>query len=234
MSLPKIDKPLYTLTIPSSGKEIRYRPFLVKEEKLLLMAAEGKDQREILQTVKQIINNCVADLDFDVNDLAFFDVEYFFLNLRSKSVGNIIQIKVNDPDLDIPITVDLDLDDVVIKNMKKPPVIRLSDTMSLQLRYPKADFAEKVVIGESYTKNIFEVITYLLDKLYDGDDVYQFSEYTRKEVDEFVENLPVNVITEVDNFLKEMPTVYCSVDYYVGEEVRKVELSNLSDFFTLG
>jgi hypothetical protein len=234
MSLPKIDKPLYTLTIPSSGKEIRYRPFLVKEEKLLLMAAEGKDQREILQTVKQIINNCVVDLDFDINDLAFFDIEYFFVNLRSKSVGNIIQIKVNDPDLDIPITVDLDLDDVVMRNMGKPPLIRLSDTMSLQLRYPKADFAEKIEITDSYSKNIFEIITYLLDKLYDGDDVYQFSEYTRKEVDEFVESLPVNVITEVDNFLKNMPSIHCTVDYYVGEEARKVELNNLSDFFILG
>ena len=126
MALPKIKSPIFELSLPSNGAPVKYRPFLVKEQKLLLMALESEEPTEMFRAIKQIINNCVIDPGFDVNDLAFFDVEYFFVNLRSKSVGNIIQIKVNDPDLDIPITVDLNLDDVVMRNMSKAPMIRLS------------------------------------------------------------------------------------------------------------
>jgi len=232
--LPKIDKPIYTLTIPSTEQEIRYRPFLVKEEKILLMAAEGKDEAEMLRAIKQIINNCVVDPGFDVNELSFFDIEYFFIQLRANSVGNIIQIRINDEELEVPIMVDLDLNNVQIRNKRKAPLIKITDTMSVQLKYPKADFMDKVEITESYTKNIFEVVTYLLDKLYDGDQVYKFSEYTKKEVEDFVENLPVQIITEVDEFLKNMPSVYCEVPYVAGGKEKKAVLSTLSDFFTLG
>jgi len=232
--LPKIDKPLYTLTIPSTEQEVRYRPFLVKEEKILLMAAEGKEQSEIMKAVKQIINNCVVEPGFDVNELATFDIEYFFVHLRAKSVGNIVQIRINDEELEIPIMVDLDLEKVTVEGQRKAPLIKISDTMSIQLRYPRADFMEKIDIGDSYTKNIFEIIVYLLDKLYDGDNVYKFSEYSKKEIEEFVENLPVQIITEVDQFLRNMPTVYCEVPYMANGVEKKAVLSSLSDFFTLG
>lgn len=236
MSLPKIDKPVYSLKIPSTGKEVSYRPFLVKEEKLLLMAAQGKDDKEIVRAIKQIINNCVVDTSFNVNDLATFDIEYFFIKLRSKSVGNIIKIQITDPELEKPISKDLDLDTVVIKDLKKPPVIKLSDTMSMQMKYPKVDFSEKVNMADNsgFAENLTEIIGYLIDKIYDGDEVYVATDYSEKEILEFAENLPVSVITQVEEFIDTMPKVYCEVFYDMNGEKRKVELDSLQDFFILG
>jgi hypothetical protein len=233
MPLPKIDKPLFSLKIPSTGKEVSYRPFLVKEEKILLMASEGGDQKEIFRAIKQVINNCVIDISFNVDDLALFDIEYFFINLRSKSIGNMIDIQITDPDLPKPITKQLDLDKVEIINLKKAPTIKINDTMILQTRYPKAGLAN-INFQENFAVNLFEIIGHLIDKLYDGDEVYNFSEYSQEEIIDFVQNLPVSVVTEITDFLKNMPGVYCKVEYEVNGEKRNVELNSLYDFFILG
>ena len=153
--------------------------------------------------------------------------------MRSKSIGNLIQIQITDPDLPKPIMKELDLDKVEIVNLQKAPRIKLSDKMFLQLKYPKADFND-MNIQEDFAVNLFEIIGYLIDKLYDDSEVYNFSEYSQDQIVEFVQSLPATIVNEISEFLKNMPGVYCNVEYEVNGEKRTVELNSLYDFFILG
>lgn len=235
MALPKLSYPTYELTIPSSKKIVKYRPFLVKEEKLLLMAQSGEDAAEIINSLKQVITNCVLTEDFDVNSLSSFDIEYFFLKLRSKSVGNVIELTYRDLEDDKKYKVEVNLDDVEIKESEgHTNRVEIDENMGLTLKYPNTDSALLAEDGEQ-TEAIFKVIGDCVESIYDENGVYYAKDHSKEEIYEFVSGLNLATFEKIQNFFNTMPKIYYEVKYInsLGKE-KVIPLTTLNDFFTLG
>lgn len=235
MPLPKIEHPIHHLTLPSTGKQINFRPFLVKEEKILLMAKQGGDEKEIVKALKQIINNCILDEGVDVESFATFDVEYFFLKLRSRSVNNIVSLSYKDYEDDKVYTVDVDLDDVEItRNPAHTNKIKLTDSIGVLMKYPSVDIFNKLA-SENEEEVAFDIIKKCIDTVYDEDNVYSAKDFTEAEIDEFVQNLDVASLEKILDFFKTMPKLFYEVRYTNSlNHLRTVPLDTLTDFFTLG
>lgn len=211
--LPKIDLPLFELELPSTGKKIKYRPFSVKEEKILLVAQESDDPEQTVLSVKQIVNNCLVDAN--VEKLAMFDLEYILLVLRSKSVDNNIKFAVKDPDTDETVELEIDLNEVkVSRDDEHTNQIKINDDYMLFLRYPTIE--EFIKIAGSDPKdpltNYFIMIS-CLDKIASEDEVYKFSDYNDDEIDEFMENLQGDVIKKIQAFFETMPKLRHEMKY---------------------
>jgi hypothetical protein len=210
MPLPKIATPSYELEIPSSGKKIRYRPFLVKEEKILIMALESEDPKEISHAVKTVIANCVQTKGVKVDDLATFDIEYLFLNIRGKSVGEEVDVLITCPDdneTQVPQTINLD-EIKVQKNPKHSRDIKLDDSLVLRMRYPsmnefvKSNFNVQTGIDISET---FDLISSCIDQVYNDQESWSASECTKKELNEFIEQLSSKQFKQIESFFETMP-----------------------------
>lgn len=211
--LPKIDLPLFELELPSTGEKIKYRPFSVKEEKILLVAQESDDPEQTVLSVKQIVNNCLVDTK--VEKLAMFDLEYILLMLRSKSVDNNIKFGVKDPDTEENVELEIDLNEVkVTRDEEHTNQIRINDDYVLFLRYPTIE--EFIKIAGSDAKdpltNYF-IMTSCLDKVASEEDVYKFSDYSDEEIDDFMENLQGDVIKKIQNFFETMPKLRHEMKY---------------------
>jgi hypothetical protein len=213
MPLPKIDLPLYELKLPSTGSKIHYKPFTVKEEKILLTAQQSKDPDQIVTAIKQIINNCVVD--YDMEKLALFDLEYLIINIRSKSVDNSVEFEIEDPDTNEKIKLELNLEDVKIhRDENHTNEIKLDDTYTLFLKYPSIDLFSKILKEETITQEkSFEILISCIDKLASEDDVYNFKDFTKKQVDDFVESLQSDVIKKIKLFFDTMPKVRHEIPY---------------------
>lgn len=235
MPLPKIEHPIYSLTLPSTGKQINFRPFLVKEEKILLMAKQGGEDKEIMKALKQIINNCIIDENVDVESFATFDIEYFFLKLRSRSVNNIVSLSYRDFEDDKVYTVDVDLEDVeVIRDPNHTNKIKLNGGIGVVMKYPSIDTVNKLS-SENEEEVAFDVIKQCIDTVYDQDNVYDAKNFSEQEIDEFVQNLDVNSLERVLEFFKTMPKLHYEVKYTNSlNQERVIPLNTLTDFFTLG
>lgn len=235
MPLPKIEHPIYQLTLPSTGKQINFRPFLVKEEKILLMAKQGKDEKEIVKALKQIINNCIVDENVDVETFATFDLEYFFLKLRSRSVNNIVSLSYKDFEDDRVYTVDVDLEEVeIVRNPNHTNKIKLNETIGVIMKYPSVDVLNKLSV-ENEEEMAFDIIKKCIDTVYDEENVYKVKDFTEKEIDEFVQNLDVNSLEKILDFFKTMPRLHYDVKYTNSmNNERTIPLDTLTDFFTLG
>jgi T4 bacteriophage base plate protein len=235
MSLPKINYPLFDVVIPSSQKKIKMRPFLVKEEKILLMAQSSDDSRDTVLAIKQVVNNCIVD-DVDVDKLTTFDLEYMFVKLRARSINNLIDVVYNDPEDEQQYKIQINLDNVEIKtDPKHKNVVEINDDYGLMLRYPKTDMLQQVEKATSEVDLYFEVIKYCIDKVYDANDVYEVKDYSDEELQDFVSSLDVNTFKQIQLFLETMPKLHYEASYTnsLGTE-RKVVLQNLNDFFMLG
>ena len=235
MSLPKINYPLFEVEIPSTSKTIKMRPFLVKEEKLLLMAQSSGNSRDVVLAIKQVVNNCIVD-KVDIEKLTTFDLEYLFVKLRSRSINNIIDVTYNDPEDEQQYNLKIDLDKVEIqRDERHENKIEITDEMGIILRYPKTDMLKSVEAATSEVDLYFEVIKYCIDKVYDAENVYETSDQTEEELQEFVTSLDVNTFKQIQLFLETMPKLYYEATYTnsLGTE-RKVVLQNLNDFFMLG
>lgn len=235
MPLPKLQHPIYELTLPSSGQQIKFRPFLVREEKILLIAKQSEDPKEIVRSVKQIINNCIVEPQLDVEELSTFDIEYFFLRLRSRSVNNIVSLSYRDFEDDKVYTVEVDLDDVVVKrDPNHTNKIKINEAVGLTLKYPSADLYNKMSVNDE-NEAAFAAIKWCIETVYDEDNVYPIKDFSEKEVDEFIQSLDVNSLEKILEFFRTMPKLHYEVKYInsLGHE-RAVELNTLSDFFTLG
>lgn len=235
MPLPKLQHPIYELTLPSTGDRVKFRPFLVREEKILLMAKQSEEPKEIVNAIKQIINNCTIEPQLDVEQLSTFDIEYFFLKLRSKSVNNVVSLSYRDFEDEKVYTVEVDLDDVQIK--KDPDHtnnIKINESIGLVLKYPSADVYSKLA-GETGDELALNTIKLCIESVYDENNVYPLKDFSDKEVEEFLQNLDVNSLEKVLNFFRTMPKLHYEVKYVnsLGHQ-RTVELNTLSDFFTLG
>lgn len=235
MALPKLMHPVFELIIPSTKQNCKFRPFLVKEEKLLLMAKQGGIQADITGTLKQIINNCDVDSVLDVNTLSSFDVEYIFLKLRAKSINNIIELAYTDYEDSEVYKFEIDADEIeVIHDPVHTNIIKLSETSGIVMKYPNMELMAKVVSDMDIADLLFFMISGCVDQYYDGDNITYFKDVSQDEITSFVDNLPTKVISEFENFFNTMPKIYHKLEYTNknGTE-RVIELKTLEDFFML-
>ena len=210
MPLPKIATPVYELELPSTGETIQYRPFLVKEEKVLVIALESEDVKQITTAIKNVIKNCIKTKDVKVENLPTFDIEYLFLNIRGKSVGEDIEVSVTCPDdgeTQVPVTINLD-DIKVQKNEDHTNRIKLDDSIMMEMKYPSLDqfiknnfnFEERSAMDQS-----FELIATCIDKIFTEDDVWVAEDCSKKEIVEFLEGMNSSQFKEIEKFFETMP-----------------------------
>jgi hypothetical protein len=233
-SLPKIDYPVHKIKIPSLNKEYHFRPFLVKEEKLLLMAKESENPSDILTAIKQIITNCSIDVKLDVDKLAIFDLEYIFLKLRAFSVDNNIKVSYKDNEDQKVYDFDIDLDKVeVVFPEKMDNTIKITNKSGIVMKHPSASLYDDKEFLKADKDYMFELILRCVESIYYEDQVYQAKDYKKQELNEFLENLNIKVFDQVQNFLLSTPKIEYKIQYKneFGNK-REIVLNSLSDFFT--
>ena len=237
MSLPTIETASYELTLPSRDIKVKYRPFLVKEEKILLQAMESNKQEEILNALKDIVNACTYG-QLNVSELPTFDLEYVFLQIRSKSVGEITKLKVLCPDdKKTYAQVDLDLTKVEVQvddNHTNNIVIDENRKLGMILKYPTLDSVDPTVdFTKQKSSAIFDVIGKSIWQVYDGEKTFNASDYTKKELDEFIESLDSKTFVQVQKFYESMPKLKHEIEVTnpITQVKSKVTLQGLQDFF---
>lgn len=237
MSLPKISQPIFDVIVPSSKKKVEFRPFLVKEEKILLIAQQGGNDGEIIRAIKQILNNCVTTPGFDVDNLSTFDLEYLFLKLRARSVNNIVKLSYRDTEDDEVYDFELDLDkiEVTYPEDAAEPNIAITDSVGMTMKYPSASITDKMGTFENEIELMTFFIVNCIDTIYDADEVYVASEYSDKDITDFLDGLDVKTFDKIRKFFEAMPKLYHKFEYKnkLGNE-RVIELTNLRDFFMWG
>ena len=209
MPLPKINTPTYELTLPSNGKKIKYRPFLVREEKILIMALETEDQKQITDAVVEILDACIMTRGVKVQNLATFDIEYIFLNVRSKSVGETINVNIICPDDEkTSVEVPIDLESIKVKKDKSHTnIVKIDDKLSLKLKYPSMEqFIENNFESTDETiKNTMKLITSSIDMIFSEEESWNASESTEKELEDFIEQLNSKQFQTIEKFFDTMP-----------------------------
>jgi len=208
MGLPTIAVPQYTLKVPSSGKEIKYRPFLVKEEKILLIAMESENQQQIINATKTIIENCVYG-DINVDNMPTFDLEYMFLQLRGKAKGEAIDLNYKCPKCESEIPVVINIETInVIKQDGHTDNIKLTDGLGVMMKYPNIQLQldlEQQDENQSKIDTLFQTIIKCIDCIYDSENTYPAKDHTEKELIDFVESLTDNQFQKISNFFDTMP-----------------------------
>jgi hypothetical protein len=238
MPLPKISTPTYELNLPSTGKKVQYRPFLVREEKLLVLALETEDPKDITTAMKTVIKNCIQTRGVKVETLPTFDIEYLFLNIRGKSVGEEIEVNVICPDDEqttVPIV--LNVDDIKVQKSKEHTTkIQIDDSLIMEMKYPSLDqfiknnfdFSEDNQIDQS-----FQLITSCIDKIYNEEEVWSTADVTNKEITDFLEQMNSKQFKQIEKFFETMPKL--SHDIKVKNPNTGVEstvvLEGLASFF---
>ena len=209
MALPKVALPTYELEIPSNGKKIKYRPFVVKEEKLLLLALESGDDNQIEDATRTLLKNCITTR-VKLEDLAIFDLEYIFLQIRAVSVGEVVEMLLTcEDDGETQVKYNLNLTDVqVIKSEDHSSKIMLSDSMGLIMKYPSfEEFVKVSIIAKDTSEQVIEIMGKCVDQIFDGEDVYDSSTTSKKEFVEFIEGLTNKQFEKVQEFFSEMPVL---------------------------
>jgi hypothetical protein len=232
--LPKNDYPIFKLTIPSTKKELRFRPFLVKEEKILLIAKTTEQESDMILAIKQVVNNCCIDT-IDVDKLALFDVEYLFLRIRSQSVNNIVTVTYKDNEDESNYQFDIDLNTVeVVFPEGQDKTIKFTDTSGIIMKYPEASLYEDEEFLKSGEEVFYQLVLRCIEKIYDEENVYDVKNYSLQEVSDYVENMDVKTFDKIRDFMINQPKMSYTINYKnkKGND-RKIELTTLSDFFTL-
>ena len=233
-SLPKIDYPIYNILVPSLKKEFKFRPFLVKEEKILFMAKESENEADVFNAIKQIATNCSLEKTLNIDDIAIFDLEYIFLKLRAISVDNKIKISYRNPEDDKVYDFDVDLNDVKITIPEKVNnVIKINEKIGLILKYPSASLYSDYEFLNLQKDHLFELIIRCIDKIFFEDEIFEAKNFQKKELEEFLENLSVKVFEDVKNFFENSPKLIHEINYKnsLGND-SKIVLSSLNDFFS--
>ena len=245
MALPKVSTPTYELTIPSSGEKVSYRPFLVKEEKTLLMAMESKDTAAMTKAMQDIITAC-TDGEVNPKELAPYDLEFFFLQLRGRSVGEIIEVKAPRPpnfeacceeaiEEDI-CELSINIDDIKIDTSKiKPSEIEISDKIGIKMKFPEIDAIQKYssVDGEMKAADIFKLIIECIEYISDGDDIFKAKDHTKKELNEFLDSLNTQQFNKIREFFESMPRLTHNIDWVCPkcEKSKTLTLMGIDSFF---
>jgi hypothetical protein len=238
MPLPKISTPTYELELPSSGKTIKFRPFLVREEKLLVLALESDDPKEITNAVKAVLKDCIQTRGVKVETLPTFDIEYLFLNIRGKSVGEDIEVSVLCPDdnetyADVQISID---DIQVTKDKDHSNKIKIDENLMMEMKYPSLnqfiknnfDFSNDNQVDQS-----FDLIASCIDKVYSADEAWTTDDFTKKEVLDFLEQMNSTQFKQIENFFTTMPKLSHEVEVVNPKTKKKnmVVLEGLASFF---
>ena len=238
MPLPKITTPTYELELPSTQKKVRYRPFLVKEEKVLLIALESEDTKEITNAIRAVIKSCVLTRGIKVETLPTFDIEYLFLNIRGKSVGETIEVNLICPDDGVTeVKKNIPIDDIQIQRTDgHTNQIKLDDNIMMELKYPSLDqfiknnfdFTEGNQMDQS-----FELIGSCIDKIYTEEEVWTASDCTKKELTEFLESMNSSQFKEIENFFETMPKLSHTIKVMNPDTKKEsdVVLEGLASFF---
>jgi hypothetical protein len=238
MPLPKISAPTYELELPSTDQKIQYRPFLVKEEKLLVIALESEDIKQITTAIKTVIKNCIFTKNIKVESLPTFDIEYLFLNIRGKSVGEELEVNIICPDdetTQVPVKINLD-DIKVQKNESHTNRIKLDDSIMMEMKYPSLDqfiknnfdFSDKNAMDQS-----FELIASCIDKIFTEEEAWTTSDVTKKEMNDFLESMNSSQFKDIEKFFETMPKLShkIKVKNPVTEVESEVVLEGLASFF---
>ena len=210
MPLPKISAPVYHLILPSTGKEIKYRPFLVREEKLLVLALESEDSKQITEAIKTVLKNCIETRGVKVETLPTFDIEYLFLNIRGKSVGEEIEVNVICPDdEETTVPVKINIDEIEVQKFDgHDKKIKLDDKIYLEMRYPSLDQFIKNNFDFNAADDMdqaFDLIGSCIDKIYTEDEVWSTSDVTKQELQEFLDQMNSSQFKLIEKFFETMP-----------------------------
>ena len=240
MPLPKINTPTYELTLPSTGKKIKYRPFLVREEKILIMAMESEEMSEITNAIIQILGDCILSKDIKIESLATFDIEYLFLNVRAKSVGETVDVNITCPDDgETQVEMTIPVDSIRIQKTRgHKNIIKLDDDLSMKLRYPSLkQFVEnnfETNDGNSDVGQSLSMISSCIEMIYNQEESWEASDYSKEELDEFIEQLNTKQFKEIESFFTTMPKLSHTIK--VRNPNTKVEsevvLEGLAAFFS--
>ena len=238
MPLPTIVTPTYELELPSTGKKVKYRPFLVKEEKLLVLALESEDTKQITTAIRTVLKNCIQTRGVKVENLPTFDIEYLFLNIRGKSVGEEVEVNLIAPDdgvTEVPVTISID-DIEIQKNNDHNNKVKLDESLVMEMKYPSLDqfiksnfdFTEETNMDQS-----FDLIASCIDKIYNEEEVWSAADCTKKEVKDFLEQMNSMQFKEIEKFFETMPKLSHSVTFTNPKTKVKstVVLEGLSAFF---
>ena len=233
MALPVLSSPEFITEIPSTKQKIKFRPFLVREEKILYMALEGKDNTEILNAVITVLTNCILTPNIDISKLATFDTEYLFLQLREKSVGESIEIILRHTDSECKesVNVAVNLDDIKVQGEISDGKIMLTDDVGIKLKYPHAEDLTRIErVAEG--RNVFDSIAYIVDYIYDKETVY--NDYSIGEISEWLEQLNQEQFNKIINFMNNMPKLSHTIEWTCNAcgEKETIVLEGLQSFFT--
>lgn len=224
MALPKIDVPIYEINLVSQKQPIKFRPFLVKEEKLFLMAKESKDEKNVVDTIKQVIKNCVLS-EVDVDNLPVFDIEYLFLNLRARSMGENVELNYrctnqvsteNNETKNCNNIVSFDLNLLEIKPTKNENhnnTIQLTDNVGIVMKYPSMNMVDLFDSDVNDELKILNVILSMIDYIYDKENIYHAKDTTKKDLEEFVDSLRTQDLEKIKNFFDTMPSIEKKLDF---------------------
>ena len=223
MGLPTIAVPEYTLTIPSSGKEVKYRPFLVKEEKILLLAMESEKTEEIITATKTIIENCVYG-DFDVNEMPTFDIEYIFLQLRGKAKGEVLDLNYKCPKCELEIPININIDDIAVqRNKEHNKDVKLTEELGVMMKYPNLSLQTQIAQaadGRPEIEGLFETMTACIDYIYDKETTYPSKDHTQKEMTDFLESLTDTQFQKIAKFFETSPILKHNVELHCKHKVK--------------
>ena len=236
MPLPTIVTPSYELTLPSNGKKIKYRPFLVKEEKILILAIESNSMKDISRAIKDVLKNCILTKGVKIDELPTFDIEYLFLNIRSRSIGESIDLIVTCPDDgETKVNKQIYIDEISIKKDKDHnPDIKLDDTYTMRLKYPSLDqFIDENFNFDEGKDNSFDIISSCIDMVFSEEEAWEAKDCTKKELLEFVERLNSVQFKEVEKFFDTMPKLSHEIEVENPNTIVKstVTLEGLASFF---
>jgi len=238
MPLPKISTPTYELELPSSGQTVKYRPFLVKEEKVLVIAMESEDTKQITNAIKAVLKSCVQTKGIKVEQLPTFDIEYLFLNIRGKSVGESLDVNIICPDDETTsVLVSINLDDIEVQKADSHnSKIKLDSKLMMEMKYPSLDEFIKNNFDfneENQMDQSFQLIASCIDKIYSEDEVWATADCTKKEVNEFLESMNSSQFKEIEKFFETMPKLSHTISVTNPKTKVKsdVVLEGLASFF---
>ncbi len=233
MALPKINVATYELNLPSSNEIVKFRPFLVKEEKILLMAMEGGETKDMMNAIKQIIGNCVSSPKLNIEELPLFDLEYVFVKLRAKSIGEKTKLGLKCEECDATTEVEVNIDEVeIVKGENHDPKIQLTDDVGVVLKYPRIDMME----GIGNLNNIeegFAVLRKSIEMIFSGDEVYEAKDHSEKELDDFLNSLTRDQFQKIQDFFDGLPKLKKDVKWNCSgcQKEREVTLEGMNAFF---
>jgi len=240
MPLPQINTPTYELVLPSNGKKIKYRPFLVREEKILIMALESEDMKQISSAIKTVLSDCVMTRGVKIPELSTFDIEYLFLNVRAKSVGETVEVNLTCPDDgETQVQVEIDIDEIEVqKNPEHKSIIKLDDELSIKMKYPSlSQFVEsnfETANDSSDVDKSLDVIVSCIDMIYNEEESWSAEDSTKKELQGFIEQMNTKQFKDIETFFETMPRLSHTVKVKnpnTGVE-SEVVIEGLASFFS--